>query len=72
MGSGTKTIIASKSYLLQPEENSQEKKKPSVEKGRIKTVWGFPQCFCTEKEGWKAEENISGFMELKRQHKSNQ
>lgn len=26
VGSGTKTIIASKSYLLQPEENSQKKK----------------------------------------------
>lgn len=63
VGLGTRTIITSQSYLLQPEENICFFN--SAEKGRIKTLQGQSCISGTEKEGWKAGKNISSLTECK-------
>lgn len=63
VGFGTRTIITSQSYLLQPEENICFFN--SAEKGGIKTLQGLGLYLWHREGRVEAGENISGLTECK-------
>lgn len=65
VGFGTRTVIASQSYLLQPEENICVFFFNLHRRAELKLSGDFCCISGTEQEGWKAMKNISGLTEHK-------